>query len=430
MNEYEDEWLRIGSGLRAYQPEGQPETDYAGFRAMQEADRQRPRRRLLAWLGFGILLLMASSITLVLSGPEPATKLYISDSDTAALSGVNPISIDLSFPIAESTPPSLSATPTKQATLPKPERSFSPVVRDRFSAQQVQLPKSSGVPPSSSEPLLSGNFFAEAGGFAVSAKLGASRNEMVLSRLDWPRVKLPTTDTVSVSLETGGLLPLSDEPFAAKNKRPYFSFNGGLSTHWRGNSFLEDADQGVYVSIGIRQQLGRFTLDGRFGYRGHNMNLKVLEGTEKPWSHYEEKSNLFNDQGEEVEYTYVGIVDGYKGLEFSLLVSYQLNNRFSMQAGGRYSLPSLSFRRTVHSSHDGDVTGEPNPYHFFTTQTPLVKYYDYGALAGGQYRINKFLSLEAMLHLGMVDLIEDEGERMSRFNHSSSVSIGLSYRLQ
>jgi len=413
MDQHEKDWLRLGQDLRNYQPPGDPSADFAAFQKLQQETSTRPKSTLVFWLAIGALLALPISFLLLptTAAPQPEeqpvaalvlTETPAPEEATQALStgspedkpGVSELSAETEkvIEIAAINPgPGLNETTTTTTT--QEEVTFSDSGPNAKARVRKVTDSGKGVLVA---PI-------------IPVPVGFSPGQ------DLPEVTIMGVSTVSELKQQASL--------------PRITFGGGLSTHWRGEQFMGNIDHGVYVSLGLQQPLGqRFLLDGRIGYRGHNLDLRVFED-DKPWSHYEEKTNEIDASGEEVEYTYLGIVDGYKGIEFSLLLQYQLNRQIILQAGGRYSLPSLAFRRTVHSSRDGDVTAEPSPYHFLANEQPLVKYYDYGAVFGGQYRINNMLSFEAQLHLGMVDLIEDEGERMNRFNHSSSLSLGLRYRL-
>ncbi len=434
MDQHEKDWLRLGQDLHNYQPQGDPVGDFARFQELQRETSGKARPARLGWLLLGLLLMMASAIWLFQdstpSAISTAFPMPIAQRESAEAVSAQPsvsfkeiASSNTLSNIATNTPAQLI---TAGAGLLAPDKAnpiadveqVDPELPSRAAAEApLTTLKSESLPESQ---------------LAITAMTSAQA-EPVRNATVYPVARLSGAQEfvlAETTLPYVSLAVAAEESVISPSKTvPKLSFGGGLSSHWRGDQFLSDTDLGVYVSLGIQKPIGeRFSIAGRVGYRGHNLNLQVLE-EEKPWSHYEEKINEIDDNGEEIEYTYVGVVDGYKGIEFSVLLQYELNHRTTLQAGGRYSLPSLAFRRTVHSSRDGDVTAQPNPYHFFATQQPLVKYYDYGALFGGQYRINNSLSFEAQLHLGMVDLIEDAGERMERFNHSSSVSLGLRYRL-
>lgn len=430
MDQHEKDWIRLGQNLRNYQPPGDPAADFAALQQLQQAQYTMPNRRGLLWLGLGLLLLFTVATWLVSgdktldqpqSGPGvPPVATSISDGEKSP----KPVVTSEQVAVAPITTTSLSNAPEASGQMLVEQAANNP---KRVNGLITEAKKENKTTTEEVDfPDLGPGQDVELVGKNPVSKATYSFNSVMVTPIGTYGEVLAFTRTLPEVSISGLASPVEIEQ---QSRLPRITFGGGLSTHWRGDRFMSDTDQGIYVSLGLEQPLGqRFLLAGRVGYRGHNLNLRVFED-DKPWSHYEEKINEVDASGEEVEYTYLGIVDGYKGIEFSLLLQYQLNNRATLQAGGRYSLPSLAFRRTVHSSRDGDITADPSPYQFLANEQPLVKYFDYGALLGGQYRINNSLSFEAQLHLGMVDLIEDDGERMNRFNHSSSLSLGLRYRL-
>lgn len=203
------------------------------------------------------------------------------------------------------------------------------------------------------------------------------------------------------------------------------TLGAGLSNHWRGASFMQEVDRGIYAYVGINRRIGRrLGLEGRIGYRGHGMQMPVFSDVDAPWSYHKEEIHNTGHMGEDREYIYEGVVEGYQAVEFSLLANYQLTSRLNINAGMRYSLPDLAFERTVVGPDD------ENPFFEFIEGRSLVKYQDYGALFGAEYHFNRHLAIEAGLHLGMVDLIDDAAAGSTRFNHSSSLSFGVKYKLE
>jgi hypothetical protein len=426
MDPHEEDWARIGEGLRNYQPAGDPEGDFALFQELQQKEKKKPMAALLIWLGLGsALLLLAAGVAFLLL-PTASEK-----NNTEVAKGAIAIVVPATEKTVEKIIPLIGGFDEIAIFKKNNENESSALVEEHKSLVfSVSLNDVDSQLPILNNTLISKpeEIPVEEILYLVADPGMAVRREatIALTAINWPAEELVVDQSLPTAVIT---MQETAEVMHKQRLMPQVTLGTGLSTHWRGNSFLSDIEYGMYLSIGVQQPIGRFLLDGRVGYRGHNLDVAVLGDNAKPWSHYEEKTNEFNGLGEEVEYTYLGVVDGYRGLEFSLLVGYRLNNKASLQVGGRYSLPSLSFRRTVHSSLDGDVTGMPSPYHSFVSEQPLVKYHDYGAVFGGQYRLSPTLSLEAQLHLGMVDLIEDMGERQERFNHSSSISIGVRYRM-
>ncbi|MEM6770781.1 MAG: hypothetical protein AAF597_09380 [Bacteroidota bacterium] len=428
MDQQEEDWIRLGKDLRNYQPQGDPAADFAAFQQLQQAEEAPPKFWRFLLLGIGFLLLLITAGWLLTAGDDLQSPTIDHDAKVEEIQSVvaeqsNALPLELAQKaVGNSDEPIVQSRRSKDGS----NNDISVIVATDV-AEQNTSPNSSAqeITEDADEQLITREPIAVALLPAQPTDYQRLPLKVIPIASDYavlvPAIAIPEVALVGVYAE---------EEVFHQTKRPVrISFGAGLSSHWRGDRFLSDTDQGGYLSIGFQKQIGqRFSLDGRVGYRGHNLNLEIIED-EKPWSHHEEKVNEIDDNGEEIEYTYLGIVDGYKGIEFSLLMQYRLSNKLTLQGGARYSLPSLSFRRTVHSSRDGDVTTEPTPYHFLANEQQLVKYFDYGGLLGGQYRITNLLSLEAQLHLGMVDLIDDEGERMNRFNHSSSLSLGLRYRL-
>lgn len=427
MIEYEEDWQRLGQRLRNYEPDGQPEVDFAALQQLRREEDRRPSRRKILWLGLSLVLLVGSvawrSVGRLSSTPPSAALITPVGSEDSAEHDRSPVKENLLLPASPSElTPDSSPDPAKVVPGAPPRTVWATRVAERPGMDNTQR-----LPDQALEKVEAGRKATTSAGRTTGAVVVSTLPSLPsVTSLNYEVRSLPepTYAQATIPAEESG------SPTFTRASRTTIAVNTGLSSHWRGRHPLEDTDQGLYFSLGAMRNFGRFGLDGRVGYRGHGVKFPALEGEATPWSHYEDKVNLFNDEGEEVEYTYVGIVDGYRGIEFSLLLHYWVAPQFSVQAGGRYSLPSLGFRRTVHSSHDGDVTRQPNPYHFFTTNTTLVRYRDYGLLSGAQWRLGNALSVEAMLHLGLVDLIEDAGERQARFNHSSSLSLGVQYRLR
>lgn len=428
MDPNTEDWDRLGTKLRDYQPAGQPDLDFAGFRELQHQPAPRSRRRMFVWLGFGLVVLLMG-VALSYSLPEASSAnagRFIRQTQVTVAGEAAMMESDLKeFAERQKTAGSVAGHDRLQgAGTATDSPRYRSVSEDEAAGVKNGVFRASGkrvIAPAGSTPAMVNNTPT------FTRDESAERNIIAISKLSWPVSDDLAAPAKDVSIQ---LASTSSESIKPSRNAPVFTVGTGLSSHWRGAGFLEDVDHGVYFSIGLEKSFGRFLLDGRIGYRGHGLSREVSETTGNAWSHYEEKTNEINDSGEEVEYTYLGIVDGYRGIEFSLLAAYRMNNRLTLQAGGRYALPSLAFRRTVHSSHDGNVTDQPNPFNVFLVDQPLVKLYDYGGLVGGQYQITPSLSVEAMLHVGLVDLIEDAGERQRRFNHSSSLSFGLRYRLR
>lgn len=437
MDQHEHDWSQIGDQLRNYQPAGKPDVDFAALQALQREAEVSFFRRYFYFL-LPVLLLLCGVVFLIWPAPDNEALVQLG--------------------VEEKEPVSATPVPVRSVTVPSEE------LTERVSAQRSKTntrvasakpasPPPPSLPPvsvpqrapaiSNSGPAALASNLVEAGRkptrpaaalIADSERSEPTNNSLranqTVTRLPWPAADTKLVSKPEVTAGATISATSAPPPFARTAGKPTFTFGAGLSSHWRGTRFLSDVDNGVYLSIGLEKRFGCLSLDGRVGYRGHSLSQQVSENTGTAWSYYEEKTSQLTSFGEEEEFTYVGVVEGYQGIEFSLLLGYQVSSRVLLQAGGRYALPDLSFRRSVHSSHNGDVTNHDNPYLIFITDQALVKYHDYGGLLGGQYRLSPVFSLEAMLHLGMVDLIEDAGERQSRFNHSSSLSLGIRYRLK
>ena len=227
-------------------------------------------------------------------------------------------------------------------------------------------------------------------------------------------------------VEIAALSPTPQAPksFAKTRSNPTISFATGVSTHWRGNGFLRDPDLGFYAGAGVGQRLGRFTLEGQVGYRSYAPNFSVLGEASGEWAKVDHKTVDVVD-GEEITYTYSGRVEGYRAIELSLLVHYQVSDRFQVHAGGRYGLPSIDFQEEVLTtpvSHH-----HLNPYLELPQQRDLIHYEDFSAVGGLRYTLLPNLALETQVNWGFVDLIDDVAAADDRFNHSSSLSLGLRY---
>jgi len=372
MNEHdqEDDWGRLGHSLRNYQPAGNPDQDFAAFQSLQKADQPGPRR-LLFWLGLGMVL-MCCGVAFLLQNPTYADEQQVHSAVVKEVPDKLTMTLSASDHSVANDPPKFLAGNPKEITTgqdintsrrPPPQKD----VVARASDLNERTSQKQAVVINSPPPLVftgaedtalvgpevgsSTSVVTEKGdetlqptnsdGTSVS---GLREGSGVLS-LKWPVVVLDTK-----APNAGTVQPVESSELRPVKNATLITFNTGLSTHWRGSTFLAEPDYGLYVSVGVEQQFGKFSLGGRFGYRGHNMNLEVLEGEAKPWSHYEDKTSNFNDLGEEVEYTYTGVVNGYKGLEFSLLLGYQLSPRMQVKVGGRYSLPSLESTTTTERS--------------------------------------------------------------------------------
>lgn len=188
---------------------------------------------------------------------------------------------------------------------------------------------------------------------------------------------------------------------------------------------MEDIDQGVYVNIGLRKDFSsRFGAELQLGYRDQSLDLPALGDTEaRYWSHHTAMSAWTDTQGNTHRYEYEGTVEGYRAVELNLLLHYRLLPRLGLSAGGRVALPTLQVDRFVGGSE------VQNPYKKFVEEQPLVRHLDYGMRFGAEYLLTKQLTIETNIHVGLVDLIEDAGEGIERFNHSNTLSIGLRYSL-
>lgn len=188
---------------------------------------------------------------------------------------------------------------------------------------------------------------------------------------------------------------------------------------------MQDVDQGVYASVGVRKDFSsRFGAEIQLGYRDQSLMLPTLGDTKEAyWSHHTAMSTWTDTQGNTHSYEYEGTVEGYRAVELSLMVHYRPLPRIGLSAGGRIALPTLHVERSVSGS---DVQ---NPYKKFVEEQALVRGLDYGMRFGAEYLLNRQLAIQTNLHMGLVDLIEDAGEGVERFNHTNTLSVGLRYSL-
>ncbi len=430
MDQQDKNWLELGHRLENYQPEGDPASDFNVVQQLQQ-EAEKKKRSI-----FGIFFACLSIVGILLvliwlsgSGAGSGRPGDAADQRTVLKSGAEerePERKEDQLPSERN----LLATTTEHH--PTEISEFQPVTREAGSTSK-KISKTNRRQPGE---LVVPSFLPVRGSEAMGETpappaAAAAENQP------------PTQPERLTARRLRAVVPLASDPFPSAVVRPEvpaqnarqvvlppsspvtFSLGAGLSNHWRGANFWQEVDRGVYAYLGLQRRFGnRLSLEGRIGYRGHTMQLPIIRDTDKPWSYHEEEVHSPDHTGTIQAYTYQGIVKGYRAVEFSLLANYSLGNRWQLSAGARYALPALEVHRTVRGPDD------VNPFHDFIEGTSLVKYFDYGGLMGVNYRFNKHLQLETSLHLGMVDLINDAAEGMERFNHSSSISIGVKYLME
>jgi hypothetical protein len=428
MDQHEQDWLDLGRQLKDYSPQGNPAEDFQALQELQKQQSGQKKGGLGLWISDNLLLLVllpllglfafsvgkgqweryqrkaAAQQTVVAKGETKdlrPTEAYVAKELTASgLAEGKPAQVPTFDPPTEPKPAVQKAVKlTNKSPLVKVLTAEEGVVANALE-EKLHLPVKSGA----------------------TAPLSVVLPSPLPDRTELAVEALPSVEALLVSdLE---IIP----PAPVISKSPanlQITLGTGLSNHWRGANFMQEVDRGIYAYIGLNRRLGqRLGLEGRLGYRSHGMRLPVFSDVDEPWSYHKEEIHNTGHMGEDRAYIYEGVVEGYQAMELSLLAHYQLSTRLSLSGGIRYSLPDLAFDRTVVGPD------EENPFFEFIEGRSLVKYQDYGALFGVEYNLSRHLAIEAGLHLGMVDLIDDAAAGRTRFNHSSSLSFGVKYRLE
>jgi hypothetical protein len=425
MDQQEKDWLDLGRKLKGYHPAGNPNDDFQALQELQKQQLDRKRKGMVYWASENFVLLALLPLLGLIAfsvgkgqWERHQLKTTTQEQRFAAVEterNVEPTDVLMTVKEPAKTPVSIAETSNQSVSI---AQNSPPSKEEESKTRSTVLPR---IDPMASteevaERVPSTNITGDASSMMLLPNQSPDQVEMAVQRL-------PSAQLMSVSRPMS-LLP---DPQAVISKQPsnlQITLGTGLSNHWRGANFMQEVDRGVYAFIGVNRQIGqRLGLEGRIGYRGHGMQLPVVSDVDEPWSYHKEEIHNTGQQGEDRAYIYEGVVEGYQAVEFSLLANYQLSTKLSLSGGVRYSLPDLAFERTVMGPD------EENPFFEFIERQPLVKYQDYGALLGAEYHFSRFLALEAGLHLGMVDLIDDAAAGRVRFNHSSSVSIGVKYKL-
>ncbi len=434
MDQHEKDWLDLGRQLRDFQPVGQPSEDFLAFQQLQ---REKKPRRFAWWTAWWILpafLLMFSTayhwqdtlLGKVNAEPSPTTELLSA--------GVKP---EESNTINENANTQATAIQSQESaalgvglSLEKPKRTYSALApQPSHDVKKVDI---SPVSPVSAE--------RKPRKFTPPSEDRQPNPEQILPLFASPE-REAEADRLAIDPPPKSLLPaetlvprpIDKLPVESKllrmttrnaqgGNRPRLTFGTGVSSHWRGERFLQDVDRGLYVNLGLYQPVGqRFGLEAQIGYRAHDLNVPVLNDAKEPWSYHKDEIHNTGHMGELRRYVYEGIVESHRAAEFSLLVHYQLQPKISLHLGARYALPAIKFRQLVHGPDD------ENPFSDFIEGQEIVKYKDYGGILGLNYRLTTHLSLQGEVHLGLVDLIENAAQDGEQFNRSNSLSVGVRY---
>jgi hypothetical protein len=428
MDQHEKDWLDLGRQLKYFSPKGNPAEDFQGLQELQKQQADQRKGGPAYWISENLLLLVLLPLLGLIAFSVGKGQLERYERKAAVQQAVvaEGKTTDLQLP-TEADVEEQPTVPVVAEVEPSQVATFDPPTKSEQSVQMAVQVDSELTPVKVSTPKKDVAILAKEEILNLPGSSGATAPISVVPPSEIPiRTKLavqalPMMKTLRVpDLE---IIP-SANVFSKSPANLQITLGTGLSNHWRGANFMQEVDRGIYAYIGLNRRLGqRLGLEGRLGYRSHGMRLPVFSDVDAPWSYHKEEIHNTGQMGEDRAYIYEGVVEGYQAVEFSLLANYQLSTRLSLSGGVRYSLPDLAFERTVVGPD------EENPFFEFIEGQPLVKYQDYGALLGAEYHFSRFLALEAGLHLGMVDLIDDAAAGRVRFNHSSSVSIGVKYKL-
>jgi hypothetical protein len=429
MDQHDKDWLDLGRQLKDYHPAGDPKED---FQALQELQRQQPDRKtrgLGYWVSNNLLLLVLLPFLglVAFSLGKGQWERYqrraaAQEVNFAEVKAVEQALPTQGFPTVQE-PSVVPENIAEAANQSLKTGSISPPAK----VEEVSKKRSTTLPgmnPSTQDVAVE-----VVGTNPPAAFAGGSPPMVLLPNQSSDRVEVAVQSLRSAQIfpVSRPMTPLPVIPMVI-SKQPsnlQITLGMGLSNHWRGANFMQEVDRGIYAYVGIYRSIGRrFGLEGRIGYRGHGMQLPVVSDVDAPWSYHKEEIHNTGNMGEDRAYIYEGVVEGYQAVEFSLMTHYKFSPRLSAIGGVRYSLPDLAFERTVMGPD------EENPFSEFIERQPLVEYQDYGALLGFEYHFSRFLALEVGLHLGMVDLIDDAAAGRTRFNHSSSFSFGVKYKLE
>ncbi|WP_020568664.1 porin family protein [Neolewinella persica] len=430
MDQHEKDWLDLGRQLKDYSPEGSPEEDFQAFQELQKQRSDQKKGGPVFWISENLPLLVLLPLLglIAFSVGKGEWDRYQRKAAAQQMIVVEGKATDIRLPtkvygeVQTAAHDETEAIRTQVGTIVtpaelKPRPPLAAKAADGISHQTELTPEKEVAVATADEKLsLPANPEAIAPLVAVLPIQPLNRTDLVVETLPFE------------ILLVSGPVAVSSVPAPVVSKHPtnlQITLGTGLSNHWRGANFMQEVDRGIYAYVGLNRRLGqRLGLEGRIGYRSHGMRLPVFSDVDAPWSYHKEEIHNTGHMGEDRAYIYEGVVQGYQAMEFSLLAHYQLFPRLSMSGGVRYSLPDLAFERTVVGPD------EENPFFEFIEGRSLVKYQDYGALLGAEYLLSRHLAIEVGLHLGMVDLIDDAAAGRTRFNHSSSLSFGVKYKLE
>jgi hypothetical protein len=448
MDQHEQDWLDLGSQLKNYEPSSNLADDFADFQQFQQAVRQERRRSgwpkmlslagllLVAILGLGFLFWPGEATYLarpwLLSEVEMQVPAMVDIAGEVALaSGSDPIIVSegaTAVSVATKEPEKGVANALAPASITS-SAGFATAINSVASPGTNGSRIFASVTPAAQRPVMTA-LPAEKNSATVPSPVEAlsptpSIAQLPVERNSPPLLPLLPTAPVERLVPPIFVAQPSVSAFSSSSQPLQLSIGAGLSSHWRGAEFMQDVDQGVYASVGVRKDFSsRFGAEIQLGYRDQSLMLPTLGDTKEAyWSHHTAMSTWTDTQGNTHSYEYEGTVEGYRAVELSLMVHYRPLPRIGLSAGGRIALPTLHVERSVSGS---DVQ---NPYKKFVEEQALVRGLDYGMRFGAEYLLNRQLAIQTNLHLGLVDLIEDAGEGVERFNHTNTLSVGLRYSL-
>ncbi|MFK8164012.1 MAG: hypothetical protein AB8H12_16325, partial [Lewinella sp.] len=322
MDQHEKDWLDLGRQLKDYSPQGNPTEDFQVLQELQQQERGRKKVSPLYWVSENLLLLvllpLLGLIAFSVGKGEWDRYQRKTVTEKAIVAQVETTDLPLTSEDVEE-PPMVSSSPAevRSNSIPADDR----VIRANTVKQSIlnaatELPlvnpvtaeKQAAVIPAEKEensPLLSDEIIPAV--VALPTKTSKSVDVLV-EALPSKEVELLATP---VAFSTSPVKTISKRPATVQ-----ITLGTGLSNHWRGANFMQEVDRGIYAYVGLNRQLGnRLGLEGRIGYRGHGMRLPVFSDVESPWSYHKEEIHNTGHMGEDREYIYEGVVEGYQAIE-------------------------------------------------------------------------------------------------------------------
>lgn len=439
----DDAWRGLGQQLHDFAPPGDVREDFAAFQAFSEA-QQPPKAKGYRRFGLALLFLVAVTLLRIAVGSDWLVSEVVTPKNIiTAIPGDQSDAGELTAPKTQITDEREVTQDNKRTLLVATrENSLSVTVLDN-SIRPEPVINTAAASAAGTEPTLGQEQLSVIAPFTSAVVEEEQRAPVgALQTLPGTEHSVATGNTLSASPLINAL-PLADvrsnsrsaviiplaEVHAAPFSRPtnlHVDFAAGISHHWRGSRFMQEVDRGIYAGIGVRKDLGkRFSVGFAVGYRGHDVNFPIVSDQTGYWSHHTDKAEVSDALGNVNEYGYEGIVEGYRAVEFTVLLHYLPFERLSINGGIRYGLPALQATQLFYGPDDN------NPLHnHYLNDLDLIRTTDFGFVGGLSYRLSRHLALEASIHLGQVDLIDDVAEEKVRFNHSSSVSLGVRYSLE